>query len=363
MVKLITIFVATALTLATSASAQISAPPREARTKALDYPFDDPQFDDDNGGYPGDDGNDYFPGDDDNGSFPGGDDNGSFPGGDDNGSFPGGDDNGSFPGGDDNGGFPDDDDNGSFPGDDNGGFPGDDGGWPGMPDPEQPGGDNPNPPGRGGDDGGDSNPSSDQQSILEAHNNYRARHGASPLVWDETLAQFGSNWIQQCEMKHSRGKYGENLAAGYRDFKSSIAAWYDENKQYNYGSGGFSSATGHFTQVVWKGSKRIGCAKKFCSNNNWTLYICNYDPPGNVMGRFQENVSPPNGNYECVYFPNSPLKPVHTMVKVISLLVVDAIFTTSASAQVSAPARIFTAAELERHGEYSTQGVVSATEQ
>ncbi|KAG0076434.1 hypothetical protein BGZ90_008710, partial [Linnemannia elongata] len=143
----------------------------------------------------------------------------------------------------------------------------------------------------GGGDGG-----SDQQSILQTHNNYRARHGASPLTWDNTLAQFGSNWLQQhCQMQHSGGKYGENLAAGYKDFKTGIDAWYNEVSKYNYGSGGFSSATGHFTQVVWKGSKRVGCAKRFCPGSNWTIYICNYDPPGNVQGQYQENVSPPSG--------------------------------------------------------------------
>ncbi|KAF9284212.1 CAP domain-containing protein [Linnemannia elongata] len=96
-------------------------------------------------------------------------------------------------------------------------------------------------------------------------------------------------------MQHSGGKYGENLAAGYKDFKTGIDAWYNEVSKYNYGSGGFSSATGHFTQVVWKGSKRVGCAKRFCPGSNWTIYICNYDPPGNVQGQYQENVSPPSG--------------------------------------------------------------------
>lgn len=85
------------------------------------------------------------------------------------------------------------------------------------------------------------------------------------------------------------------MAAGYKDFKTGIDAWYSEVSKYNYGSGGFSSATGHFTQVVWKGTKRIGCAKRFCPGSNWTVYICNYDPPGNMQGRYQENVSPPSG--------------------------------------------------------------------
>ncbi|KAG0280832.1 hypothetical protein BGZ95_008504, partial [Linnemannia exigua] len=168
---------------------------------------------------------------------------------------------------------------------------------PGEPgeDPTDPGepGEDPTDPGEPGDDNGGGGSDGDQQSILQTHNDYRARHGASPLTWDDTLANFGNNWIQRCQMQHSGGKYGENLAAGYKDFKTGIAAWYNENTQYNYNGGGFSGATGHFTQVVWKGSKRIGCAKKFCPGSNWTIYICNYDPPGNVSGQFQENVSPP----------------------------------------------------------------------
>jgi hypothetical protein len=45
-----------------------------------------------------------------------------------------------------------------------------------------------------------------------------------------------------------RIQFGENLAAGYKDFKTSITAWYNEEKQYNYNNPGFSGATGHFTQ-------------------------------------------------------------------------------------------------------------------
>ncbi|KAF8932265.1 hypothetical protein BGZ47_011469 [Haplosporangium gracile] len=132
----------------------------------------------------------------------------------------------------------------------------------------------------------------EQKIILDTHNKYRARHGAPPLTWNAKAAQFGSNWIQKCQFKHSGGKYGENLAAGYKDFKSGIDAWYNEVSKYNYNNPGFSMATGHFTQVVWKGTKSVGCAKKFCPGSNWTIYICNYDPPGNVQGQFRQNVLP-----------------------------------------------------------------------
>ncbi|KAF9906130.1 hypothetical protein EC991_000926 [Linnemannia zychae] len=132
----------------------------------------------------------------------------------------------------------------------------------------------------------------EQKIILDTHNKYRARHGAKPLTWNPQAALHGNNWIQKCQFKHSGGKYGENLAAGYKDFKTGIDAWYKEVSQYNYRNPGFSMATGHFTQVVWKATRTVGCAKKFCPGSNWTIYICNYDPPGNYQGRFPDNVSP-----------------------------------------------------------------------
>ncbi|OAQ32826.1 PR-1-like protein [Linnemannia elongata AG-77] len=132
----------------------------------------------------------------------------------------------------------------------------------------------------------------EQKIILDTHNKYRARHGAPALTWNAQAAAFGNNWIQACQFKHSGGKYGENLAAGYKDFKTGIDAWYNEVSKYNYNRPGFSMATGHFTQVVWKNTKSVGCAKKFCPGSNWTIYICNYDPPGNYQGQYEKNVLP-----------------------------------------------------------------------
>jgi len=91
--------------------------------------------------------------------------------------------------------------------------------------------------------------SSDESTILAAHNAYRAKHSAPALKWNSTLASYAQNWSDGCEFKHSGGPYGENLAMGYADWKSVVAAWYDEEKNYNYNNPGFSASTGHFTQV------------------------------------------------------------------------------------------------------------------
>jgi len=71
-----------------------------------------------------------------------------------------------------------------------------------------------------------------------------------------------------------------------------VKAWYDEIKYYNYNSPGFSMSTGHFTQVVWRKSNRLGIGAATATNGGWTkLYVvANYAPSGNYMGEFSQNV-------------------------------------------------------------------------
>ncbi|CAO3563811.1 unnamed protein product [Mortierella alpina] len=139
----------------------------------------------------------------------------------------------------------------------------------------------------------------EMQSILDTHNGYRRMHGSPDLTWNDAAATWGDNWLQSCEFRHSDSgpnNYEEILAAGYADFKSAIDAWYGEVKDYDYNSPGFSMNTGHFTQVVWKSTTSIGCAKRECPR--WTIYICNYDPAGNIISDdnsyFTDNVLPSN---------------------------------------------------------------------
>ncbi|KAI8064172.1 CAP domain-containing protein [Gongronella butleri] len=133
--------------------------------------------------------------------------------------------------------------------------------------------------------------SSDQQAILDAHNKYRAIHQAPPLTWDNTIANYAADYIGKCVFKHSGGEYGENLAGGYRDWPSVVKGWYDEVQNYDYSHPGFASNTGQFTQVVWKSSTKIGCGFAPCGGQR--LYMCDYEPAGNYVGEFEENVFPP----------------------------------------------------------------------
>ncbi|KAL0387127.1 UNVERIFIED_CONTAM: Pathogenesis-related protein 1A [Sesamum radiatum] len=127
--------------------------------------------------------------------------------------------------------------------------------------------------------------------FLKAHNAGRAQVGVPPLAWKESLVAYAQDYAKQrsgdCAMKHSEGPYGENLAKGSWDVnaKEAVQMWLDEKKFYDEGSNSCTGGEmcGHYTQVVWKDSTHVGCARTKCSNG-WTFVTCNYDPPGNYVG-------------------------------------------------------------------------------
>jgi uncharacterized protein YkwD len=141
-------------------------------------------------------------------------------------------------------------------------------------------------------------PPADARAFVEAHNRARAKHCAPPLGWSPKLAASAQRWANTlrargCMLGHSSGEYGENLAAGTvgtMDAASVVDLWCEEAKHYSFRGGGFSTKTGHFTQVVWRGTKQVGCGRSRCGGID--IWVCEYDPPGNVEGRYRENVLP-----------------------------------------------------------------------
>ncbi|RUP50029.1 CAP domain-containing protein [Jimgerdemannia flammicorona] len=117
--------------------------------------------------------------------------------------------------------------------------------------------------------------------ILKLHNDARAKHQAPAVTWNTTLASFAQEWASKCHWQHSdNGKWAENLALGFASWDASIGVWYGEQSKYDYNHPGFSTSTGHFTQIVWKSTTEIGCATASCPNIGGTFYICEYNPPG-----------------------------------------------------------------------------------
>lgn len=140
----------------------------------------------------------------------------------------------------------------------------------------------------------DSNLSDFASTILNAHNTKRALHkDTSALSWSDKLASYAQDYADKYDcsgtLTHSGGPYGENLALGY-DAAGSVNAWYGEIKDYNWNNPTFSSSTGHFTQVVWKSSTEVGCGIKKCGNSWGSYVICSYNPAGNFLGKFDQNV-------------------------------------------------------------------------
>ncbi|WVF68569.1 hypothetical protein IAT40_003338 [Kwoniella sp. CBS 6097] len=138
--------------------------------------------------------------------------------------------------------------------------------------------------------------SSDAQTLVKLHNDFRAQYGAGPVTWSDELASYAASHATACNMEHTHGPYGENLAAGVGggySITDAFNAWAAEAPEYDPSNPQYS----HFTQVVWKGTTEIGCAAISCPSGSIfdmsgdSLYVmCEYNPPGNMIGAFPENV-------------------------------------------------------------------------
>jgi uncharacterized protein YkwD len=132
--------------------------------------------------------------------------------------------------------------------------------------------------------------------IVELHNQLRAEHCAPPLAWSADLAKVAQTWANKlrdkgCVFEHSRTELGENLAmgtSGALDDRTIVEMWYREVDKYDFRHPRFEMDTGHFTQLVWVGTQRIGCGRSTCKGMD--IVVCNYDPPGNVETWFADNV-------------------------------------------------------------------------
>ncbi len=155
-----------------------------------------------------------------------------------------------------------------------------------------------------------------RSNALSKHNSYRATHRSPSMTISSSANNTAQSWAQYLassgSFQHSsasqRNNAGENLYVYYTTAPSissdslantAVKSWYDEVKAYNYNSPGFSSATGHFTQVVWKSSTQLGCgAARGTKTMNGTKFnafyvVCHYIPAGNVQGQFPANVLKP----------------------------------------------------------------------
>ena len=143
-----------------------------------------------------------------------------------------------------------------------------------------------------------------KKELLGQHNLFRKKHRVPLMKQNNRIQKYAQEWADNIarrdRMYHRQpNRYGENIywmSGGNPSGKSVVNAWYSEIKYYKYSNPRFSYKTGHFTQVVWKGSTELGCGRAK-SRMGGIYVVCNYNPPGNYMRRFRENVLRPKQNF------------------------------------------------------------------
>jgi pathogenesis-related protein 1 len=127
-------------------------------------------------------------------------------------------------------------------------------------------------------------------AMLNAHNVERARVGTPSLAWSEQLADRAHGWAvtlitRGTFVPRRDGVFGENLyeisgrSATPQDV---VNAWASERAAYHYETNTCSGRCGHFTQIVWRDTKLVGCG--VARGRSREIWVCNYDPPGNIVG-------------------------------------------------------------------------------
>lgn len=168
--------------------------------------------------------------------------------------------------------------------------------------------------GAGGQSGGMTNPLMQDliNAFVAAHN--QARSGPltpppspplPPVSWDAILADSVYNYAIRCQGMNGLLSHNANRSSDYQALGGSgyvgeniygssgsgatpddaVSLWMSEASSYDYASGNIGSA-GHYTQIVWRDSVRIGCAIVDCPALTYhNTVICDYAPGGNISGQ------------------------------------------------------------------------------
>ncbi len=159
----------------------------------------------------------------------------------------------------------------------------------------------------------------------------QGKNDGASHCWKATVATTAQSWADGCDYGHNPNLgvlgLGENIFAcsgtggvcASDPITFSSTRWGNEADSYDYGSntcsqrcqGGTNAGTacsnqsecpggglcanacGHYTQIVWRSTTHVGCGIQTCSTNSpfgpmfpdWTFVVCNYEPPGNLIGQ------------------------------------------------------------------------------
>jgi glioma pathogenesis-related protein 2 len=110
-----------------------------------------------------------------------------------------------------------------------------------------------------------------QADCLEAHNDYRIRHGSPRLDLDKGLCEFAQDWanyLRDCDiLKRAKTcEYGENIyfkcseRKVYPDAYEPVKQWYNEGRSFDPKKSYPVKEIKHFSQIIWRATKAMGVA-------------------------------------------------------------------------------------------------------
>ncbi|CAO2581649.1 Glioma pathogenesis-related protein 1 [Lemmus lemmus] len=194
------------------------------------------------------------------------------------------------------------------------------------------------------------------QECVQTHNQRRSKVNPTArnmmyMSWDPELARIAKMWTKVCQFEHNpRLKsrlhpnftaVGENIWTGSLTLfsvSSAISSWYDEIKYYNFRTGRCTGVCGHYTQVVWADSYKVGCAVQFCprgpSTNCLLLHRGNYltlpykqgttcsDCPKDDRCLNNLCINPRRDGVSCYYSGDYPGRPIYLRNRYTSLFLI-----------------------------------------
>ncbi|XP_051008533.1 cysteine-rich secretory protein 2-like [Acomys russatus] len=158
-----------------------------------------------------------------------------------------------------------------------------------------------------------------QREIVNKHNELRRAVSPSAsnmlkMEWSIEATTNAQKWANNCVLEHSNAeerkiniRCGENLymSSDPTSWPTVIQNWYDENQDFTYGVGAKpNAAVGHYTQIVWYSSFKVGCGVAYCPNQDTLkyFYVCQYCPAGNNV---MKKTTPYQQGEPCASCPNN----------------------------------------------------------
>ncbi len=139
----------------------------------------------------------------------------------------------------------------------------------------------------------------EKNKIITEHNAIRKSVKIPGLLWDNSLAKSAEQWAKKLATKksfeHSNTSNGENLYIYWVSWQTltslwndAVKSWGDEKNWYDITKNSCQKwkVCGHYTQIIWKNTKKVGCWKALYRDGDWekVIWVCQYSPAGNYKG-------------------------------------------------------------------------------